>query len=88
MTQEDVEALNRLKAYVDRKNRDIGLVDPQVCTVVDGLHSSVNAEDIWVGPMANEEAAWTKLDIDALRNVFSGLSDTISDAITNAGGSG
>ena len=86
MTQPDLEALRRLKAYVDTKNRDIGLVDPQACTVVEVLHSSVNAEGTWVGPMANEEAAWTKVDIDALRNVFSDLSDAIGEAITNAGG--
>ncbi|RAX24184.1 MULTISPECIES: hypothetical protein [unclassified Actinomyces] len=78
------ERLAELKEYVDRKNREIGLVNPYACTIVEGLYGWVNASDTWEGPLADEESEYTKGEIDALIAVFVGLSDDLATAIANA----
>ncbi|MDU0347433.1 hypothetical protein [Actinomyces sp. MRS3W] len=80
----DKETLTELKDFVDERNRSAGLVDPYACTITEGLYAWVNASDTWVGPLADDESANTKTEIDALIAVFAGLSEDLESAIATA----
>ena len=72
------EALGRLKTYVDDKRRELWGGDPaQVCTVVEGLGASVNSDDTWVGPLADDEAKATTEDVNSIFEAIDSLSEDL-----------
>lgn len=79
------DALNRLKSYVQSKNKTLGYSDPQACVVPPGSSygGKINASDTWTSKLADDQATYTTQDVTSLANVFTALEDEITSAMSS-----
>ena len=76
------QALERLKAEVDKKNIELAFVDPMGYRSAGGIFSSgINADDTWTSKLADDQATEVKTEVNHLADIFTSL---INDAIRNA----
>lgn len=80
-------ALERLAAYVSGKVTDLGFIDTYTWDVTFGCQTAgteytknINSPDTWSSTLADDQAAGTKTDIDALGLCFTSLSSSLSSA--------
>ena len=78
------QALERLKAEVDKKNIELAFVDPMGYRSAGGIFSSgINADDTWTSKLADDQATEVKTEVNHLADVFTSLIGFINDAIRN-----
>ena len=79
------QALERLKAEVDKKNTELAFVDVMGYGFIgDTLSSGINADDTWTSKLADDQATEVKTEVNHLADVFTSLIGLINDAIRNA----
>lgn len=83
-TNKKHQALQRLKAEVDKKNIELAFVDPMGYRSAGGIFSSgINADDTWTSKLADDQATEVKTEVNHLADVFTSLSTLINDTIRN-----
>lgn len=78
--KEKKKKLKEFKRDVDLKNMSLAFSSPPSGGASDpgtDYSSKINAEGTWEGPFANDHAAAAKREVDALVDVFTGLSTDV-----------
>ena len=77
------EALSRLQSYVCSKNEALGFSTDSGSAAVGDLYSTaINEKNTWESPLADNQAACTKTEVDSLAATFIELTCEISSQIS------
>lgn len=82
------QALVDLKQYVDNKNANpLGFTaraGGEPTSIGSSLADGIDDDGTWTGPLATEESAGAKTDVESLASTFTGLSAALSNASSSA----